>query len=73
MFEEGERMRQEFGADKVYDFTLATRTWSHHRLPPRAELRLAQEPVPAYRYMNNAGYAETRAAVAACQGIPACR
>jgi aspartate aminotransferase len=65
MFEEGERMRQEVGADKVYDFTLG-----NPDVEPPAEfndefLKLAQAPVPGmHRYMNNAGYAETRSAVA---------
>lgn len=65
MFEEGERMRQEIGADKVYDFTLG-----NPDVEPPAEfhdefLKLAQAPIPGmHRYMNNAGYAETRSAVA---------
>ncbi|HPX61831.1 MAG TPA: pyridoxal phosphate-dependent aminotransferase [Deltaproteobacteria bacterium] len=66
MFEEGERMRQEFGADKVYDFTLGNPDVEPPPAFHRELLRLAQEPVPGmHRYMNNAGYAETRAAVAA--------
>jgi len=66
MFEEGERMRQEFGADKVYDFTLGNPDVEPPPAFQRELLRLAQEPVPGmHRYMNNAGYAETRAAVAA--------
>ncbi|HQB38215.1 MAG TPA: pyridoxal phosphate-dependent aminotransferase [Deltaproteobacteria bacterium] len=66
MFEEGERMRQEFGADKVYDFTLGNPDVEPPPAFRRELLRLAQEPVPGmHRYMNNAGYTETRAAVAA--------
>lgn len=66
MFEEGERMRQEFGADKVYDFTLGNPDVEPPPAFHRELLRLAQEPVPGmHRYMNNAGYTETRAAVAA--------
>jgi aspartate aminotransferase len=66
MFEEGERLRREFGADNVYDFTLGNPDVE----PPAAFQRelheLAHNPVPGmHRYMNNAGYAETRAAVAA--------
>lgn len=65
MFEEGERLRQEFGADNVFDFTLGNPDVE----PPEAFQRelheLAHNPVPGmHRYMNNAGYAETRAAVA---------
>ena len=66
MFEEGERLRQEYGAENVHDFTLGNPDVE----PPDAfyrELRtLSQDPLPGmHRYMNNAGYNETRAAVAA--------
>ncbi|MFA7061757.1 MAG: aminotransferase class I/II-fold pyridoxal phosphate-dependent enzyme, partial [Pedobacter sp.] len=66
MFEEGERLRQEYGAENVHDFTLGNPDVE----PPEAfyrELRaLSQDPLPGmHRYMNNAGYSETRAAVAA--------
>ncbi|KUK81346.1 MAG: Aspartate/tyrosine/aromatic aminotransferase [Pelotomaculum thermopropionicum] len=65
MFEEGERMRKLYGSDKVYDFTLGNPDLE----PPAAfkeELKkLALEPVPGmHRYMSNAGYPETRRAVA---------
>ena len=65
MFEEGERLRQVHGADKVFDFTIGNPDVE----PPQAlkdELRqLAVEPIPGmHRYMSNAGYEETRAAVA---------
>lgn len=65
MFEEGERLRQLHGADSVFDFTIGNPDTE----PPQAlkdELhRLAVEPVPGmHRYMSNAGYEETRAAVA---------
>ncbi|MFZ5652036.1 MAG: pyridoxal phosphate-dependent aminotransferase [Bacillota bacterium] len=65
MFEEGERLRKIHGPDKVYDFTLGNPNVE----PPerfREEFkRLALDPIPGmHRYMNNAGYPETRAAVA---------
>ncbi len=65
MFEEGTALRLEHGDDKVFDFTLGNPTTE----PPAAlkeELkRLADFPVPGmHRYMNNAGYEETRSAVA---------
>ncbi len=65
MFEEGERLRQEFGAESVHDFTLGNPDIE----PPQAFrdelLALAQNQLPGmHRYMNNAGYVETRAAVA---------
>lgn len=75
MFEEGELLRREFGADNVYDFTLGNPDVE----PPeafRGEFRrLAQDPIPGmHRYMNNAGYEETRGAVAqalsAASGLP---
>jgi len=65
MFEEGSRLRQIYGADKVYDFTLGNPV---HEPPARfyQELRrLAANPIPGmHRYMSNAGYPETRQAVA---------
>jgi aspartate aminotransferase len=65
MFEEGERLRRIHGADKVYDFTLGNPAIEP---PPEfyAELRtLAERPLPGmHRYMSNAGYEETRRAVA---------
>jgi aspartate aminotransferase len=65
MFEEGERLRRVHGADKVFDFTLGN---PDVEPPPEfaAEfLRLAEHPIPGmHRYMNNAGYDETRSAVA---------
>ncbi len=65
MFEEGAALRAEFGDQNVYDFTLGNPT-----VEPPEELqqelkKLADNPVPGmHRYMNNAGYEETRAAVA---------
>ncbi len=65
MFEEGERLRKIHGPDKVYDFTLGNPDIE----PPAAfknELqKLANQPVPGmHRYMSNAGYPETRRAIA---------
>ncbi len=65
MFEEGAALRQQYGDKNVFDFTLGNPTTE-----PPAELnqelrRIAEAPVPGmHRYMNNAGYDETRAAVA---------
>ncbi|MCL0065945.1 pyridoxal phosphate-dependent aminotransferase [Dehalococcoidia bacterium] len=65
MFEEGNRLRRIYGADKVYDFTLGNPV---HQPPAKfyQELRrLAENPIPGmHRYMSNAGYPETRQAVA---------
>jgi len=65
MFEEGAALREQYGEDKVFDFTLGNPTMEP---PPelKQELkRLADAPIPGmHRYMNNAGYEETRTAVA---------
>ncbi|MBT9159148.1 MAG: pyridoxal phosphate-dependent aminotransferase [Dehalococcoidia bacterium] len=65
MFEEGNRLREILGEDKVYDFTLGNPV---HEPPARfyQELkRLAENPITGmHRYMSNAGYPESRRAVA---------
>lgn len=66
MFEEGARLRTLHGADKVFDFTLGNPSVEPPEEFNRELLKLAQAPIPGmHRYMNNAGYEETRAAVAA--------
>jgi aspartate aminotransferase len=66
MFEEGERLRREFGDESVYDFTLGNPDVEPPQAFQKELLALAQNPLPGmHRYMNNAGYTETRAAVAA--------
>ncbi|MDT8440549.1 MAG: pyridoxal phosphate-dependent aminotransferase [Desulfuromonadales bacterium] len=65
MFEQGAALVAEHGADKVFDFTLGNPCVE----PPAAFLRelrrLAEQPLPGmHRYMNNAGYPETRQAIA---------
>ena len=66
MFEEGERLRQEFGPENVHDFTLGNPDVEPPSAFRRELLALARHPLPGmHRYMNNAGYVETRAAVAA--------
>lgn len=65
MFEEGERLRQEVGADNIYDFTLGNPDVEPPEAFNRELLAMAQNPQPGmHRYMNNAGYTETRSAVA---------
>jgi hypothetical protein len=65
MFEEGERLRAIHGAENVFDFTIGNPT-----VEPPAEFeeefrKLANHPIPGmHRYMHNAGYEETRQAVA---------
>lgn len=65
MFEEGELLRRQFGAENVFDFTLGNPDVD----PPGAFYevfkKIAADPIPGmHRYMNNAGYEETRRAVA---------
>ncbi len=66
MFEEGIALRQQFGEDAVFDLSLGNPV-----LEPPQEffdelLRVAENPTPGmHRYMPNAGYPETRGAVAA--------
>ena len=65
MFEEGGRLRQKFGDENVYDFTLGNPNID----PPERfyeELRtLAASPASGiHRYMSNAGYDESRNAIA---------
>jgi len=65
MFEEGELLRRQYGADQVYDFTLGNPDVEPPEEFNQAFLKLAHSPIPGmHRYMNNAGYLETRGAVA---------
>ena len=65
MFEEGARLKALHGSDKVYDFSLG-----NPDLEPPEKFRqvlssvIAESPTGAHGYMPNAGYEETRAAVA---------
>ena len=65
MFEEGISLRQQFGDENVFDLSLGNPIMEP---PPEffTELRrIADSPEPGlHRYMPNAGYVETRAAVA---------
>ena len=66
MFEQGIALKEKYGEDRVFDLSLGNPVME----PPREffdELRrIANSPTPGtHRYMPNAGYAETRAAVAA--------
>ncbi len=66
MFEEGVALKQRYGAENVFDLSLGNPVMEP---PPefyRELKRLAEHPLPGmHRYMENAGYPETRAAVAA--------
>ena len=65
MFDEGAGLKRQYGEENVFDLSLGNPVME----PPvefRQELeRLAENPPPGmHRYMENAGYPETRAAVA---------
>lgn len=65
MFEEGARLREVHGAENVFDFTLGNPDVEPPARFQEELLKLAQHPVPgSHRYMNNAGFETTRAAVA---------
>ena len=75
MFEEGAALTAKYGADKVFDFTLGNPSVEPPEAFHRELRRLAEHPLPGtHRYMNNAGYQETRAAIAgriaAYAGVP---
>jgi len=65
MFEDGIRLKQQFGAENVFDFSLG-----NPNVPPPPELKKAilevarDERPGVHGYMPNAGFPETRAAVA---------
>ena len=66
MFEEGAALRKIHGEENVFDFTLGNPAVEPPEVFGRQLLELARHPLPGmHRYMNNAGYEETRAAVAA--------
>lgn len=65
MFEEGARLIAERGEENVFDFTLGNPCIEPPAALHEKMLELAKKPIPGmHRYMNNAGYEETRNAVA---------
>ncbi len=65
MFEEGAALIAEYGAENVYDFTLGNPSVEPPAAFQRELRRIVDQPdTGMHRYMNNAGYEETRAAVA---------
>jgi len=65
MFEEGEKLRKIYGHDQVYDFTLGNPDVEPPVAFKEALKKLALNPIPGmHRYMSNAGFTETRLAVA---------
>lgn len=66
MFEEGIRLKRQYGEDNIFDFSLGNPVMEPPPAFYAAVGRLLEHPPPGmHRYMPNVGYAETRAAVAA--------
>ncbi|MBC7104873.1 MAG: pyridoxal phosphate-dependent aminotransferase, partial [Firmicutes bacterium] len=65
MFEEGERLKAIYGPDRVFDFSLGNPVLEPPPAFRETLLEIVRHPVPGmHGYMSNAGYAETRRAVA---------
>ena len=65
MFEQGNELRKIHGNDNVFDFTIGNPAIEPPEAFNRSLLELAQHPIPGmHRYMSNAGYEETRKAIA---------
>ncbi|MDD3801565.1 MAG: pyridoxal phosphate-dependent aminotransferase [Desulfuromonas thiophila] len=65
MFEQGAQLRARLGEDRVFDFTIGNPAVEPPAAFHEALRQLANQPEPGmHRYMSNAGYDETRAAVA---------
>lgn len=66
MFEEGNRLKAIYGADKVYDFSIGNPDLEPPHEVSDALKELAANPTPGmHGYMSNSGYESTRAAIAA--------
>ncbi len=65
MFEEGARLQEKYGADQVFDFTLGNPDLEPPEEFHQELVNLATNPLPGmHKYMNNAGFPETRRAIA---------
>ncbi|MFC1937115.1 pyridoxal phosphate-dependent aminotransferase [Chloroflexota bacterium] len=65
MFEEGASLKQQYGAENIFDLSLGNPVMEPPEEFHQELKRLAENPLPGmHRYMENAGYASTRAAVA---------
>jgi aspartate aminotransferase len=65
MFEEGDRLKKQFGAEKVFDFSIGNPSVEPPIEFKKALRQVAAEEVSgAHGYMPNAGYLETRQVVA---------
>lgn len=66
MFEEGNRLRKIYGADKVFDFSLGNPSVPAPDCVREAIVEIANEtdPVALHGYMSNAGYEDVRQTIA---------
>ena len=66
MFEEGNRLKKQYGADKVYDFSLGNPSVPAPYCVREAIVDLAnnEDPVTLHGYMNNAGFEDVRETIA---------
>jgi len=65
MFEEGSALKQRYGSENVFDLSLGNPVMEPPTEFTRELRKIAENPSPGmHRYMENAGYPETRAAVA---------
>ena len=65
MFEEGEELKRQFGAENVYDFSLGNPDLEPPASLKKALRELAEHPITGmHRYMANSGYSETRQVIA---------
>lgn len=67
MFEEGKIMAEKYGAENVYDFSLGNPSVEPPQQVKQAILEVIEEEsaIGVHGYMNNSGYEDVRAAVAA--------
>ncbi|MGI6072311.1 MAG: pyridoxal phosphate-dependent aminotransferase [Lachnospiraceae bacterium] len=66
MFEEGKHLTERYGAENVFDFSLGNPSLPAPEAFNRALIRAVEEtdPFVLHSYMNNAGYEDTRQAIA---------
>ncbi|MGI6070128.1 MAG: pyridoxal phosphate-dependent aminotransferase [Blautia sp.] len=66
MFEEGNKLRAKYGADKVFDFSLGNPNVPAPECVKEAIIDLVtnEDPVALHGYMSNAGFEDVRAAIA---------
>ena len=66
MFEQGSQMKKKYGAENVFDFSLGNPNLDPPSKLKKMLIELAQDSSPGqHGYMENAGYLNTRQAVAA--------